>query len=220
MTKSKKAAPASARSAKSSKPAHDDLDEQHGHDHEDEHDEEEENDDSDDPLWFIPYLVLGGLVLAGISGVLFLPAAGGAHTEAKAEAASDKPATSAAARQMPSAMMSARPPQESISAQHLLVMHKEGQRAPKEITRTKDEAKARAEEAFKKLKAGTDFDALVKEYTDEPGSKDKSPPGTLGSFTRGRMVKPFEDAAFALKPGETSPIVETAFGFHIIKRLK
>ena len=65
-----------------------------------------------------------------------------------------------------------------------------------------------------KAKAGEDFAELAKTYTDDPGSKEN---GGEYTFGRGEMVKEFEDTAFALKPGEISGLVETTFGYHIIK---
>jgi hypothetical protein len=77
------------------------------------------------------------------------------------------------------------------------------------------EARAKAEQVLQRVRAGEDFAALAKEFSADPGSKDKG--GDLGWFGRGVMVKPFEDAAFALKPGEVSGIFESPFGFHIVK---
>jgi parvulin-like peptidyl-prolyl isomerase len=114
--------------------------------------------------------------------------------------------------------MAAAGDQESIEASHILVAFQGAMRANSTITRSKDEAKKRAEEALGKAKKGTPFEKLVAEYSDEPGAATRG--GKLGSFTRGRMVQQFSDAAFALKPGQLSGVVETAFGYHVILRTK
>jgi parvulin-like peptidyl-prolyl isomerase len=107
-------------------------------------------------------------------------------------------------------------PEQSIGASHILIQYKGSMRAAPTITRSKDEAKKLATEVMNKAKKGQDFAGLAKQYSDEPGAKDRA--GALGKFTKGQMVKPFADAAFAMKPGEISNVVETDFGFHVIKR--
>ncbi len=105
---------------------------------------------------------------------------------------------------------------KTIGAKHILVMHKDSERRPPTVTRSKEEARARAEEALKKVRAGEDFDAAVLKYSDEPGAAERS--GDLGVFEKKVMVKAFSDTAFKLKVGEISEIVETPFGYHVIKR--
>jgi parvulin-like peptidyl-prolyl isomerase len=77
------------------------------------------------------------------------------------------------------------------------------------------EARAKIEDILKRARAGEDFAALAREYSQDRGSKAEG--GELGWFGRGVMIKPFEDAAFTLKPGEVSGVVETVFGYHIIQ---
>ena len=80
----------------------------------------------------------------------------------------------------------------------------------------KDKAKAKAEELLKEVqKNPAAFGELAKKHSDDPGSAAKG--GDLGFFGRGMMVKSFEEATFGLKEGETSGVVESDFGFHIIK---
>lgn len=80
----------------------------------------------------------------------------------------------------------------------------------------KDKAKARAEEVLKEVQAKpAAFAELARKYSDDPGSATQG--GDLGFFSRGMMVKPFEDSVFALKDGGMSGVVESDFGFHIIK---
>ncbi|HEX8557627.1 MAG TPA: peptidylprolyl isomerase [Pyrinomonadaceae bacterium] len=75
--------------------------------------------------------------------------------------------------------------------------------------------RAKVEGLLARVRAGEDFAKLADEFTEDPSGKGRG--GELGWFGRGMMVKPFEDAAFALKQGEVSGVVETQFGFHIIK---
>ncbi len=99
---------------------------------------------------------------------------------------------------------------EQVHVRHILIRPKTQDEAGWK------EALARANEVHAKAVApGADFAALAKQYSDDPGSKENG--GDLGWFTRGRMVKEFEDAAFALKQGEISAPVRSQFGYHILK---
>lgn len=97
---------------------------------------------------------------------------------------------------------------ERVRASHILVS------VPKDADeKQKKELKKKAEVILKELKNGAKFEDLAKEKSDCP-SKEKG--GDLGFFTKGQMVKPFEDAAFSLKTNTLSNIVESEFGYHII----
>ncbi len=72
-------------------------------------------------------------------------------------------------------------------------------------------------DVVKKLNEGETFEKLAQDFSTCPSGKAG---GALGEFSKGMMVKPFEDAAFALAVGQVSEPVKTQFGFHIIKRTK
>lgn len=99
---------------------------------------------------------------------------------------------------------------ERVRASHILIRTSEGADAT-----TKQEARAKAADVLKQVKGGKDFGELAKEYSQDPGSAANG--GDLGYFAQGQMVPPFEQAAFALAPGAVSEVVETPFGFHVIK---
>ena len=79
----------------------------------------------------------------------------------------------------------------------------------------KTEARKKIEDILAKAKAGEDFAALAKQFSEDPGSKDNG--GFYQDFARGAMVKPFEDAAFSVPVGQISGIVETTYGYHILQ---
>lgn len=99
---------------------------------------------------------------------------------------------------------------EQVKASHILF--RVPQNASPEVREQKRQA---AEKVLAEVRAGKDFAALARAHSDDTASASKG--GDLGFFPQGTMVAPFEQAAFALKPGEVSGIVETPFGFHIIK---
>ena len=98
---------------------------------------------------------------------------------------------------------------ESYHASHILIGVK-----PEATAEEKQKAREKAEAIRKKIIAGDDFAALAKAESSCPSSKQG---GDLGFFGKGEMVPPFEAATAALKPGEISGVVETQFGYHIIK---
>jgi peptidyl-prolyl cis-trans isomerase C len=98
---------------------------------------------------------------------------------------------------------------EMVKASHILIRVD-----AQEDDAQKAEARKKIEEVTKKIAAGEEFAELAKTYSDCPSSSNG---GDLGFFSRGQMVPEFEEVAFSLKPNEISPVVETNFGFHIIK---
>lgn len=103
-----------------------------------------------------------------------------------------------------------------VRASHILIAYKGASKADAKITRSKDEARKEAETVLAEAKKNpADFGKLAEKYTDDPSGKSKG--GDLDFFGKGKMSKNFEDTAFGMKVGDISDIVETEFGFHIIK---
>ena len=105
--------------------------------------------------------------------------------------------------------------QETVAASHILISFKGALRAKPDVTRSKEEAAKKAQDLARLAKAGEDFAKLAEKESDDASA---ARGGQLGRFQRGRMVKPFSDTAFSLKPGEVSGVVETPFGYHVIRR--
>lgn len=98
---------------------------------------------------------------------------------------------------------------EEVHARHILFKV-----APDASDADRQAARARADEVLAKARGGADFAALAKEFSQDSTAANG---GDLGTFGRGVMTPPFEQATFALEPGQVSEVVETQFGFHIIK---
>ncbi|MFA5273025.1 MAG: protein translocase subunit SecD [Candidatus Peribacter sp.] len=106
------------------------------------------------------------------------------------------------------------PGQDQMAASHILISFKGAAAVGDSVTRTKEEALALAKDLKIELDNGADFATLARQYSDDGSGKSG---GSLGTFVRGAMVAPFEDAAFALPQGGISDPVETQFGYHIIR---
>jgi parvulin-like peptidyl-prolyl isomerase len=102
---------------------------------------------------------------------------------------------------------------EQVRASHILLMYQGSARSS--ATRSKQEAKTLISELKAKLALGEDFAEIASSHSDCPS---KGRGGDLGSFGRGQMVGPFETTAFGMEVGQVSDVVETDFGYHIIKR--
>ncbi|ALC15885.1 parvulin-like peptidyl-prolyl isomerase [Desulfuromonas soudanensis] len=100
--------------------------------------------------------------------------------------------------------------EEQVKASHILI-----KLAKDADDKTRNKKRELAEKILAEARAGKDFAELARKYSDDPGTAAKG--GDLGYFPRGAMVPDFEAAAFILKPGEFSDIIETPFGLHIIR---
>lgn len=126
------------------------------------------------------------------------------------------PSPSVSASASASATATSNEPPKQIGARHVLIQWMGTERAADSVVRTRDQAHALAEEVLRRAKGGEDLGRLASEFSDEPGAGGRG--GLLGRFPRGQMVPAFESAAFQLKVGEISGIIESPFGYHIIQR--
>jgi peptidyl-prolyl cis-trans isomerase D len=106
------------------------------------------------------------------------------------------------------------PQVQKIAASHILVSFQGA--AASRAERSQDDARQLAGQILAKIRGGGDFKKLADQYTDDATGKGKG--GALGEVERGSVPAPFASAAFALQPGEVSDVVQTPFGFHIIRR--
>lgn len=102
---------------------------------------------------------------------------------------------------------------DSVVASHILLMYQGSARST--ASRSQEEAKTQIQEIKSQLDGGADFAELAQKHSDCPSGRRG---GDLGSFGRGQMVPPFEQSAFGMEVGQVSDVVETDFGYHIIKR--
>lgn len=103
---------------------------------------------------------------------------------------------------------------ERVRARHILITTPAVKPGEKPDQKVIDEARAKAADVLKQIKAGGDFAELAKKYSQDDSGKQG---GELGWATRGGWVKPFEDVAFAKSPGQISNLVQSEYGFHIIQ---
>jgi len=104
---------------------------------------------------------------------------------------------------------------ERVKVRHILIDMPKAGPDGKVDQKAMDEARAKAQDVLKQVKATGDWEGLAKKYSGDPGSKDKG--GELGWLTRGQTVAEFDKAAFAQNKGQISDPVQTSFGFHIIQ---
>lgn len=102
---------------------------------------------------------------------------------------------------------------DTVRASHILLMYKGSMRSS--ATRSKDEAAQQISDLKQQIDQGAAFADLAKAHSDCPSGRDG---GDLGNFGRGQMVGEFETAAFGMTVGQVSGVVETPFGYHLIKR--
>ena len=102
---------------------------------------------------------------------------------------------------------------DQVRASHILLMYAGSERST--ATRSKTDASTQIAQIKAQIDGGGDFAELARKHSDCPSRKSG---GDLGSFGRGQMVRAFEETAFGLAVGATSGVVETPFGYHVIRR--
>jgi len=102
---------------------------------------------------------------------------------------------------------------QQVQASHILLMYAGSMRSSN--PRTKEDAIALINDLKTQVSNGGDFAALAKTHSDCPSGQSG---GDLGMFGRGQMVPAFEDSAFSMEVGQTSDVVETDFGYHLVQR--
>ena len=102
---------------------------------------------------------------------------------------------------------------DTVRASHILLMYQGSARST--ATRSKDEAQSQIAQLKQQLEGGADFADLARKHSDCPSGKSG---GDLGEFGRGQMVKAFEETTYGMETGQTSDVIETDFGYHIIHR--
>ena len=105
----------------------------------------------------------------------------------------------------------------TIRVSQILITHEGSQGVDGASRRTREEALRRAADVLFRARKGEDFAALAREYSEDPGTRARG--GRMSRIDRGQMEPAFEEAAFSLQPGQVSDIVETEFGFHVIRRI-
>jgi NIMA-interacting peptidyl-prolyl cis-trans isomerase 1 len=168
-------------------------------------------------LWRPPILV-GAIVVSTAFACGGAPSTGASSASPSASASKgESPANRCLAAASAKRERKASEP-DRINVKHVLVRYAGARGAPATVTRTREQACLRAEEALTKLKEGMSFGDVVSLYGDQSGAATRE--GSLGTIERADVAPTFADAAFELGIREVSAVVETPFGFHLILRVE